>query len=240
MTGDRPRQLPLGLPARGPRYGRSDFVVSESNKDALDAAEAFMRSGHPVLCVCGPPQSGKTHIITMLAQEAGGCVVQGAKLGSVPASARVVAVDVVEQADERALFALIDSAAIGGRKLLLAGAGAVESWAKGSIDLRTRLSAAPRIALAEPGEALLTAVIAKQLCDRQLRAGDEIARYAAPRLSKTFAAAALFVDALDALALEEGSPVSVRLARKVVANLSEALPDPYSPVGTEETGDGRG
>ena len=123
------------------------------------------------------------------------------------------------------ILSLVERARSEGKRAALAGEGAPVEWARGLKDLETRLNAALRITLDEPDEALLRAVIAKLFADRQLRAAPSVVDYAVRHLPKTFAAGQAFVGALDAASIEKGAPIGLKLAREVVANLSEAASD---------------
>ena len=218
------RQLELGLPRRAPLYDRAHFLVTESNRSAMLAASRFFETGETLLCISGPAQSGKTHLLHVLAEEHGGTVVGGRNLPPTITERAVIGVDDAHAADPEALLSLLAAARACGGRFLVAGAGDPSAWARGQRDLASRLGAAPCVTLSEPDEGLLVAVIGKHFADRQLRVRPEVARFAAPRLAKTFAAAAEFVNALDALALAERSELSVKLANRVLANLSEAPP----------------
>lgn len=208
------RQIALGLAPPPARLSRSDFVVAESNTAALDTLLRWHGSVEPLLVIAGPPGSGKTHLLSILAE------INGAPAEEAGADACFILDDAASLAPG-ALLSLIERAREKGARLALAGKGEPLEWAQGLRDLETRLGAAVRIDLAEPEEALLQAVILKLLRDRQLRAGPELAAYATARLPKTFAAARAFVDAIDAASIAEGAPVGPRLARSVIANLSE-------------------
>ncbi len=203
------KQIVLDLPAKPPRFTRAAYLVSQSNAAALAMLDAWIASREPIAVIAGPEGSGKTHLARMVESE------------SAPKSPDIVD-DAHEIEDPAVLFAAIERAPETGGRILIAGRGAPENWARGLRDLQTRLAAAPRIELGEPDEALLVAVMAKMFADRQLRASERIAAYAAPRLTKTFAAAEAFVAALDALSIEKGRPISLNLAREAVDNLSEA------------------
>lgn len=187
---------------------RDAFVVGASNEDAVRTADAWMLSEEPLLVICGPKGAGKTHLAQILV----------AALRE-----RAAAAGFIDDADRAPSpeFILAAAACGGGKRLVLAGRGAPPDWARGLKDLETRLGAAPRVTLREPDEALLRAVIVKMLNDRQLRASDALAGYAAPRLPKTFAAAEAFVAALDAAAIEHARPAGLKLAREIIDNLSE-------------------
>lgn len=187
--------------------------------------EAWVGSSEPFLAICGPEGSGKTHLAHILADGIGAHYL---RLSADDAdtlllcSADAVIDDADLAASPKLLLAAMEAAAGAGRRVVLAGRGEPHDWAKGLKDLETRLNAAPRITLAEPDEALLRAVMAKLFSDRQLRASEQIADYAAHRIEKTFAAAQRFVAALDAASIEKGQPIGLKLAREIIANLSEA------------------
>lgn len=176
----------------------------------MRTADAWRRSDESLLLLCGPRGSGKTHILAILCAD---LVETGAAVSFID--------DARESAEPADLLVRIEQAKATGERLIIAGPGEPSDWARGLKDLATRLNAAPRITLGEPDEDLLRAVMTKMFADRQLRAPEAIAAYAAPRIAKTFAAAEQFVAALDALSIERGQPIGLKLAREAVANLSE-------------------
>lgn len=207
MTTGAARQIALGLEPPAPSRSRKDFVVSATNESALAMLDRWRASAEPLLVIAGPPSSGKSHLLHILRDEA--------------EPGLLFLDDADRRHDPRALLSLIEEAREKGERLALAGRGDPADWAQGLRDLQSRLSAASRIDLAEPDDALLQAVIQKLLKDRQLRAGPELAAYAAVRLPRTCAAAAAFVAALDAASIADGAPIGLKLARTVIANLSE-------------------
>lgn len=217
------RQYSLGLSPPPARLSLKDFVVADSNRAALETLKRWHGSAEPLLVIAGPEASGKTHLLHILADTSGGEVVDFDTAASTRGFGG--AVQIVDRisggAQPSALLSLIERARETGRRLALAGKGEPQDWAQGLRDLETRLGGAVRIDLVEPDEALLQAVIAKLLGDRQLRAGADLVAYATARLPRTFAAAQAFVAGLDASSIAEGAPAGLRIARAVIANLSE-------------------
>jgi chromosomal replication initiation ATPase DnaA len=216
------RQIVLDLPASPPRMTRDSYVVSSSNEGAVRTIEAWIASPERLLVVCGPAGSGKTHLARILAAETGARMIPAARLDAVgPIGGALILDDIDRAANPAGVLALASEALAGGGRLVLVGRGEPRDWAGGLRDLETRLNAATRIDLVEPDEALLKAVILKLFSDRQLRASEAIAAYAAARIGKTFAAADNFVTGLDASSIEAGEGIGIKLARRVIANLSE-------------------
>ena len=217
------RQIVLDLPTTPPKMTRDNFVVAASNEKALSMMIAWAGSAEPLLAICGPEGAGKTHLGRILSETIAADFLRAESADPrLPGAGPIVLDDVDQLRAPAALLTLVFEAINGGRRLVLIGSGEPRDWAAGQRDLETRLNAAMRIDLAEPDEALLRAVMAKLFRDRQLRVGETIAEYAAPRIRKTFAAASAFVAALDTASFERGEPIGLRLARSVIANHSEA------------------
>jgi len=222
---DDRRQLGLDLSVRRSDYRRSNFVVTAANAAGLRLALDFLKSSEPALALAGPSGSGKTHLLHLLAEEAGGAVVDGSALAATDEDAfRLRFIDNVERSAPKALLALLENARARARKVALVGSGPPRLWARGLRDLETRLEAMARVSLDEPDEDLLRTVIEQRFRERQWRAAEGVAGYAAPRIPRTFAAAEAFVDAAGTAAIAAGKPINLGLARKIVENLFEGGP----------------
>src|SRR6266851_4240549 len=89
-------------------------------------------------------------------------------------------------------------------------------WRIGLADLRSRLRAAPAVAVAPPDEALIAAVLVKLFAARQLPGGEEFVAYLALHLERSFAASRDAVAALVTAALAERRRITVPLVRRVL------------------------
>ena len=104
-------------------------------------------------------------------------------------TARAVAIDDAEGADEEALLHLYNMLAERQGHLLLAAREPPARWTIRLADLRSRLLAAPAVAVDAPDDALLGAVLVKLFADRQLRISEDLIAYLLPRIERSFAAA---------------------------------------------------
>ena len=221
---DPDRQLALSLPQGTPRYDREAFLISDANDAAWRAAMSWARSDEPALIICGPQGAGKTHLAHIAAEESGLEISEddAGELSAAPSTGLVV-IDGLPSSDPRAFLAAMEEKISAGARLLLVGAGHPADWAMGLKDLRTRLEALPRATLGEPDETLIRGVIAKGFRDRQIMVNPAVIAYAAPRLSRTFAAAHGFVDAADRAALEEKRKITTQFIQKIIDRLSDQL-----------------
>lgn len=227
----RARQLGLELPRPAPRYEPSSFVVSDGNRSALEFGVSLVRTGERAFVVAGARASGKSHLLHVLASEARARVLSAAKFFDTGAEldkgATWVAVDDCDcGVDPNRLLERLEWSRYGGLRLILAGAQPVTAWAHGLRDLETRLAALPAVILPEPDDSLLDALIRQHFATRQLKTAPDVARFAAPRLPRTFAAADDFVNAVAKIAAEEGRPITVAAAKIAIGRLFEAGDNP--------------
>jgi chromosomal replication initiation ATPase DnaA len=218
-------QLPIDLPHR-PALGRADFLVSDSNTAALGWIERWPQWPARALVLYGPPGSGKSHLAELWRARSGGVLIAGEELArSDPtelASRRAVALDDAARAPERALLHLYNSVVEAGASLLVVARDAPASWPIALPDLASRLRAAPTVAIAPPDDALLAAVLVKHFADRQVRVAPGVVGFLLRRMERSFAAAGVLAERLDRLALGAGRPITVALARQVLAEAGDS------------------
>lgn len=222
------KQLTFELALPPPTYAREDFVVSETNREALAWIDRWPDWPAPALALSGPPGSGKTHLARIWAAQVKAAVLDAADLEgkTVPdltALAKAHAAILIDQADrapERALFHLYNLMRERRGHLLLVAELPPAHWRIKLPDLASRLRAAPAIAVAPPDDELLGSIILKQLSDRQLHAGPGVVQYLVARMERSAEAARRVVAALDQRALSESREIDRRLAADVLAELS--------------------
>lgn len=218
-------QLPLDL-GHLPALGREDFLVAPSNEAAVKWLERWPDWPRPALVLHGPPGSGKTHlahVFTTRARAAGAvtAIIEPATLdiATVPnrmGDARAVVVDDAKQAPEQALLHLHNLVVERHGHLLIVAVEPPSRWPIALPDLRSRLLAAPAVAVNVPDDPLLSAVLVKLFADRQVTVAADVIGYLVARIERSFAAARAAVKALDAAALAEKHAITAPFARRVL------------------------
>ncbi len=223
-----PRQLPLALPVEA-AHGRDDYVVSEANRAAFELATAPSWPSD-VLLLVGPEGAGKTHLAAVFAEATGAVTVAAAALAgrdplALVATGAVVVEDAGEpagegarrDADERALFHLLNAVRQSGGRCLITARRPLAAWEPSLADLASRLRAATPVALGLPDDRLVEALLAKLFADRQTTVDPAVVAYLARRMERSFAAAVRLVEALDREALAAKSAITRGLAAQVLA-----------------------
>ena len=215
------KQRTLDWPVE-PRFGRADFLLSDSNRAALEWVERWPDWPARALLLYGPSGSGKTHLVHLWCERAGGRLIAGeAVAASAPTDLRgAVAIDNAERAAEEPLLHLYNSVLEHGGSLLLSAGAPPASLPIKLADLASRLRSLPVAGIAPPDDELLAAVLLKHFADRQIRVVPGVVAYLVPRIERSFAAAASLAGALDQRSLAAGRPVTIALARAVLGELS--------------------
>ena len=206
----------LALPfTHHPTYHPNDFVADPSNAQALAWLDAAWPTGR--LALWGGAGCGKTHLLHRWAAGCGGVVLPGAGLTALP---RVpgggIAVDDADQAPERALLHLLNSAAEEGCCVLLSARLAPSRWGTGLPDLVSRLRAVLAVEIGPPGDAMLATLFARLLAERQLAVPDAVQRWLLLRLPREPAALREVAERLDGAAMAAGRKVGLGVAAEVL------------------------
>lgn len=220
----QPRLFEFKMGERSPET----LVVAEANRDAAGLMTNWRAWPGGALALVGPAGSGKTHLATAWALEAGARALAAsvdadeAALAFADAGGRLLIDDADAAPDETMLWRVLDLARVSGGAVLLTGGTPPVSWPVSLPDLRSRLAALPVARLGEPDEALLDVVL-RRICREQfILLSDDAARFLVRRLPRTFAAARDVAAALDE-GLERGArPVSLKAAKKALEKAQAA------------------
>jgi chromosomal replication initiation ATPase DnaA len=217
----QPRQLAFALP-HAESFSRDDFLEGPANAAALSLIESWPEWPNRIMLLAGPEGSGKSHLATIWAQQAGARAISAHALtaATVPAALATGAL-VVEDLnpqdfDERALFHLMNLAREEEAFVLLTARVPPVAFEIELRDLRSRLRAVPVVTLMPPDDQLLRALIVKFCADRQLNVDETVVGFLATRIERSFAAARHVVEQLDAEALRLGRPVTRALAAELL------------------------
>jgi chromosomal replication initiation ATPase DnaA len=210
------QQLPLELPVK-PRLSREDFIEGRANRAALQLVDSWPDWSAPLAIIWGPEGSGKSHLANIWLEKAGARRLVAQDPVRLDASFPCLIEDAdTQDIDETGLFHLLNQAKQIGAPVLITARKPPAIWRTSLPDLSSRLGAATVVGIDAPDDALLSAVLAKQFADRQLSVEASVISYLVSRMERSLAAAAMIVDALDRLSLEQQTRISRALAALVV------------------------
>jgi len=211
-----PQQLPLDLEYR-PALGMADFVIAPGNRDAIAWIDRWPDWPSHALAIHGPKGSGKTHLAHVWQARSNAAFLDRAPAAADTPVPAAIVLDAPQDWPEPALLHLYNRVREEGGHLLIVSETPPARWPVALPDLASRLASIPAVALAAPDDDLLVAVMAKQFADRGLEVNEDVLRYVASRVERSFAAAAEMVARIDRAALAQQRRVTLALARACLA-----------------------
>jgi len=204
---DNPHQLVLDLPNRS-AWGLEDFMVSTSNRDAVEIIDKWPDWPHQTIVLSGPEGAGKTHLANVW-KTASGARMQNAEAISDQWISNHDGADplVIEdfdrsRIDEQALFHLLNLAKERGFHMLFTARKPPGAWSIELPDLRSRIRALPLVSILQPDDILLQTLLIKLFDDRQLPISPAAIKYLARHMDRSTRMAVTLVDAVDRAAWE--------------------------------------
>jgi len=225
------RQIAFDLGAR-PAFGRDDFQIGKSNAAAVGWIDRWPEWSAPVLILQGPPASGKSHLVAVWQEKTHAHKINPEWLTSKPADELFALGDalVIDGLDpwlgdkkaETTLFHLYNMLKEEQRTMMITMRMAPSATDFVLLDLASRFRAAPSVAIHSPDDMLLSSILNKLFCDRQLCVGNDIITYLLPRMERSVAAAQKLVSLADHRALSEKKKITIPLLRLVLSEMQSA------------------
>lgn len=205
----------ISLPFEWPGQGTDeDFLVSDANHLAVRHLEGWRDWPLAISVLSGPAHSGRSILGRRFANMSGGMVIDDA-----------------EGQDDRLLFNAWNDAQTSGRPLLLIGKSAPTRWDVALPDLRSRLAAAPHVAIGQPDEPLARALIERALGAVGSRYAHDLPDWLLRRIERSYAAIAGVTRLLNEASLSSGRKISVAMAKETLqaAGFLPIVPDDPHP-----------
>jgi len=220
-TRVQPRQLAFALP-HAESLTRDNFLEGPANEAGLALVDSWPDWPNRIMLLVGPEGSGKSHLASIWAEQAGARSVSAHALtaATVPGALATGAL-VVEDLkpgdfDERAMFHLMNLAREDEAFVLMTARVAPSAFEVELRDLRSRLRAVPTVQLLPPDDLLFRGLIVKFCADRQMSIDETVVSYLTSRIERSYSAARQAVDLLDTEALRLGRPVTRALAAELL------------------------
>ena len=218
-------QIPLDLGHRT-ALGRHDFLVAPNNHDAVAWIDLWPEWPAPCLILYGAVASGKTHLGAVWAEKSSAICVKASDINEnfIREVADMNHHIIIEDADalignivgEKGLFHLYNIFKEEQRSMLLTLQEPPVRRSFALPDLASRLRAAPSVAIREPDEQLLEALLVKLFNDRQIRVSAEALAYILPRIERSFEAVRDLVERADQKAMIEKRGITIPFLRDIL------------------------
>ena len=202
--------------------GRDDFLVADSNSEAVAIVDQWPNWPSYGAVIIGPAGSGKSHLATVWQQRTNAVIVNAKDLciEDLPHLLRHKAL-VVEDLDigelpERALFHGLNMVIQQSGTILLTTKLLPQFTIK---DLASRILALPQSHIKTADDALLRGVLVKLFSDRQIAIDEALISFMLTRMPRSLEAARSLVATIDQQALEQGAEVTRVFVSRVLAQI---------------------
>ena len=216
------QQIPLQFEHRS-ALSSKDFLVSDSNREAVEWIDCWPSWLSPTIAINGPSGAGKTHLGVIFIERTQGQIFDAANpVAWIENAAGTWLVDdahnFIKHAGEKAFLHFYNAVIEAKGNILFLDQRPPSQWPLSLPDLRSRILTALVVEILSPDDALLSAVLVKLLADRQLTVGAQVIDYVVPRMERSFVAAGNLVERLDRLALAEKREITIPLAKRVLSS----------------------
>lgn len=206
--------------------GGEDFIISPSNREAVEWMANQENWPVPVLIVYGPTASGKSHLCHIWQETHQAKEVSANILGNEEKIVELVKpqdmyfIDDIDQiltkhpAYQKNLFHLYNLLFNQGGRLLLTSKVSPKEISIDLPDLSSRLLGAPAVEIKDPDDATLQALLLKLFDDRQILIKPDVIKFLLPRMGRSYEEMRHTVKGLDALSLKGKRPITVPLIRQ--------------------------
>lgn len=216
-------QLTFSWPT-GVALGPNDFFVSGANAQAFAMLMAPESWPDSKLVIVGPTGCGKSHLARIFQIQSSAQMIDAAALpADFQPDAKTVIVEDMENlpaTSQEAMFHLHNHLRNTGGRLLMTAQSAPSRWPLTLADLASRMQATSVTQIADPDDALLSALIMKLFADRQIMPRPALVQYLTTRIERSFSSAADIVSRLDKAALATGRKINKSLAADLLDNAS--------------------
>lgn len=209
------QSLPLKLL---PSYGRHDFIVGESNIDAVKWVDTFFKSKINGLVIIGPSASGKSHLISTLKKKNKVLVAEDINKEKINIlELNDLIIENIEKIDNHIFFLhVINIVKERNFKVLLTSRLSINDLDIRLEDLRSRLLAYAHSKILLPTDDVLRGIIIKISRDKGISMSDAVINFIINHLERSYLAIYSFINELDRLSLIKKKKITIPFVKNLM------------------------
>ena len=202
-------------------YLKEDFYVSTSNQDAYNFINSWPKWIKRIINIYGPSGSGKSHLSSILKTKTKCLEILPKELNeNIIFEFKTKEVLIIENFDEKIpeklLFSLWNVALQDNKYFLINSIKPIISYKFKLPDLMSRIKSSLTIGIKLPSDDLISAIIAKNFSDKQIKVEKKHIDYIIKRIDRSYEKISQFILTLDKYSLKKGSPFGLKLIKEVL------------------------
>ena len=199
-----------------PSYGRHDFIVGESNFEAVKWVDNFSKSKVNGLVIIGPVASGKSHLISTLKNKYK--IIEAEDINEQKINIlelKDLIIENIEKIDNHYFFLhVINVIKEKNFKVLLTSRLPIKELNIRLEDLKSRLLAYSHSKISHPTDDVLRGIIIKISKDKGLLLSDIVINYIISHVERSYSIINSFVNELDQLSLIRKKKITIPFIKK--------------------------
>ena len=207
--------LPLKLL---PSYGRHDFIIGESNIEAVKWVDNFSKSKVNGLVIIGPVASGKSHLISTLKNKYK--ILQAEEINEEKINIlelKDLIIENIEKIENHYFFLHVINVVKENKfKVLLTSRLSIKELNIRLEDLKSRLLAYSHSKILLPTDDVLRGIIIKISKDKGLHLSDTIINYILSHVDRSYSTINSFINELDQLSLIRKKKITIPFIKKFI------------------------
>ena len=211
------QSLPLKLL---PSYGRHDFVVGESNYEAVNLVDNFSKSKIQGLIIIGPSSSGKSHLVSTLLNKNKYIIFEANDINKEKINIFELKNTVIENIQEVNNYTfflhVINIIKEKNFKVLLTSRVPINQLDIKLADLNSRLLAYAHSKILLPTDDVLRGIIIKISKDKGLLLSNLVINFMLNHLERSYLVINKFINELDQLSLVEKKKITIPLIKTLL------------------------
>jgi len=202
-------------------YKKEDFYVSPSNQEAYDFINSWPKWIKRIINIFGPSGSGKSHLASILKNKTSCIQVNSNELDekiflNFKTKEALIIENLDEKISEELLFSLWNIALQDNKYFLINSIKPINSYQFKLPDLMSRAKSSLIIGINLPSDDLISAIIAKNFSDKQIKVEKKHIDYIIKRIDRSYEKISQFILTLDKYSLKKGSPFGLKLIKEVL------------------------
>ena len=207
--------LPLKLL---PSYGKHDFIIGESNIEAVNWIDNFSKSKISGLVIIGPSASGKSHLISTLKNKY--TILEAEEINEEKPNIlelKDLIIENIEQINNHYFFLhIINIVKEKNFKVLLTSRLSINELNIRLEDLKSRLLAYAHSKILLPTDDVLRGIIIKVSKDKGLLLSDNVINFILSHVERSYSVINSFINDLDQLSLIKRKKITVPLVKNLI------------------------
>ena len=202
-------------------YKKEDFYVSPSNQEAYDFINSWPKWIKRIVNVFGPSGSGKSHLSSIVKNKTKCLEIFPEDLNeNIISEFKTREVLIIENFNEKIseqlLFSLWNTALQDNKYFLINSTKPINTYKFKLPDLLSRVKSTLTIGIKLPSDDLISAIIAKNFSDKQIKVEKKHIDYIIKRIDRSYEKISQFISILDKNSLKNATPLNFKLIKEVL------------------------